>query len=125
MRLEAEHRTEAAGEELTIPGGGAANHFPFFHAPEVEVFTLRIACKTLGNEVAFGNREGWAAVRNHRRRFADCGENLLKLASTAQFGEERLALRIEPGIHLGNPSPPLQRRRPLSCRPPTPGHLEC
>src|SRR5258708_39810085 len=89
MCLEAEHRTEAADKLRANPGRGAANYFPFFHAPEIEALTLRIVCNTLGDEVAFGDCEDWTAVRNHRRGFANCGKNLLKLPSTTQFREER------------------------------------
>src|SRR5260370_33840 len=123
MCLEAEHRTEAADKLRANPGGGAANYFPFFHAPEIEVFTLRIVCNTLRDEVAFGDCEDWTAVRNHRRGFANCGKNLLKLASTTQFREERLSRWIDPGIQLGHFSKPLHSLRPLFSQRPGAGHL--
>src|SRR5258708_20016695 len=123
MCLEAEHRTEAADKLRANPGGGAENYFSFFHAPEIEVLTLRIVCNTLRDEVAFGNREGWAAVRRHRRGVANCGKNLLKLASTTQFREERLSRWIEAGVQFGHLSEPLHRLRPLFGRRPGAGHL--
>src|SRR5258708_20254568 len=100
MCLEAEHRTEAADKLRANPGSGAANYFPFFHAPEIEVLTLRIVCNTLGDEVAFGDCEDWTAVRNHRRRFVNCGKNLLKLLTTAHFAYKRLTPSTQPAVHF-------------------------
>src|ERR1017187_8620066 len=107
--LEAEHRTEATGELRTIPGHGAANHFPFGHAPEIKVFTLRIVRNALGHQIAFGNCEGRTAVRNHWRRVAYGGENFLKLARTTQFREDRIARGVEPISESGRLPEPLHR----------------